>query len=121
MSWMEFSNYDKRIWDINFQDNKIHLAIVVKLKRHTSPYVEVTWTADKFRNVKFSFRSPYRYKHRKGYDRTGVDWKIVFSKLRISLAYGLNQSSRAVTDRLLQVGKNQPHPIHQMVRTSKAI
>lgn len=111
----EFSNYDKWTWDIVYQGSKVHLTFKDRYNYLQCAKVEVTWTTTKFNAVKFNFDVPYNWRV------SGPNWKEVFSKLRISLAYGLNLSARAVTDRLMSVEANKPHPIHNMVRTSKSV
>lgn len=112
MGWIKFSNYSKRIWDITYMGDKIHLTFVMR-ESDISPLldrIEVSWSADRFKGARFSI-VPF----------TAIDtsWKLVFQALRKSLAYGLNPAARAATDRLLELNKNpnKPHPIHRRSST----
>lgn len=111
----EFSNYDKWTWDIVHQGAKVHLVFRDRYNYLQCAQVEVTWTTTKFNAVKFNFNVQYDWR------KSGPNWKEVFRKLRISLSYGLNQSAREVTDRLMSVDPAKPHPIHNMVRTSRSL
>lgn len=116
MSWINFSSYRKRIWNIEYRGSKIHLVfkhVYGSKWRRSNSFVEVTWSTSKFRGVKFNFLHPF--------DKDKYWPEVIFVNLRRSLAYGLNQNTREVTDRLLQVDPNKPHPIHKMVRTSKGL
>ena len=112
MAWMRFSSYKKRIWDIQYQGSEIHIVFVIRKKSYWGPRVEVKWTTSKFKSVAFSFECPYKH-----YPK----WDEVFAHLRRSLTYGLNQSTRQVTDIMLGVQKDKPHPIHRTVRISRAV
>lgn len=112
LSWITFSNYQKRIWDIEYQGCKIHLVFVVRDTPawHPSNRIEVSWSTDKFKGAKF---------HLRRFPLHGTKWKEVFVELRKSLAYGLNPAAKAATDRLLELnkGQNKPHPIHRRSST----
>lgn len=109
--WHRFSNYKMRHWDLTYKESKIYVSFRVRSAMFPqNRYVEVRWLTTRFRGVKFDFQVHYKVR---------PDWKAVFKKLRGSLAYGLNQHSREVTDRLLRVEDGKPHPIHNTVRTSR--
>lgn len=120
MEWINFSNYKMKEFDFTHDGTKIHMCIRVRRSNNKQfRKILVTWTTPRFRGVKFNFEVPRPHPNR-------TPWGVVFNKLRISLAYGLNQKSRAVTDRLMGItdkydSDGSIHPIHNMVRTSRNI
>lgn len=115
MAWMRFSNYRKRFWKINYDGTVVYITLVdKKMKLSKSRWTEVRWRAAKFSGVDFKFNIHSNYVK-------GPDWKEVFKHLRISLAYGTNQSSRKVTDKIMNIKEKSQNPIHFTRRTSKAL
>ena len=110
-----FSNYKKVIWDFHYEENTpIHLVFNIHSSRFhpENRKVVVRWSTERFKGAAFTFEVPRASNKR-------TNWEVVFSKLRLSLVHGLNSQMREVSDKIMGVDKLGPHPIHQIVRTSK--
>jgi len=67
---------------------------------------EITWIATKFGGVKFTVEHLHK---------EPTSWEELFKKLRISLNYGLNPQTRAITDRMRGIEAGDKNPIHRRV------
>lgn len=120
--WMAFtsSKYHKRIFDFHYKGSEIHLVLKLIDPRYSrKPRMEVTWQSSKFRSVKFDFTIFIN----KEMNTSAKLRKELFTRLRVSLAYGMNQSARPVIDRMRQHDplNGKLNPVHNAVRTSSQL
>lgn len=112
MGWLHFTAYKKRIFDFNYRDTKIHLVIkIVHKAYYRMDTIHVTWSADKYKSHRFEFDFGKRKDEK-------MNYKVIFSRLRASLAYGLNPQARPVMDRLKGATEDKPNDVHRSIRTS---
>lgn len=103
-----------RFFDIKVNGVNVHLKVKVQFKKYSPSVVEITWSSERSRyrsafTVSESWRVQ-RLSQKFAHPTPGTPWRVVFKKLRTSLAYGMNVKSRAVTDRLMQAnGQQVPH------------